>query len=79
MGVEISGARVLVAAKWFTGDTVDVGEAVDPATHQHCMHGRGLHPEPAGDLDRAESVSPPQPNDLAHDGPAGLGRAGVRT
>ena len=73
-----AGMVVLVAAQRFAGDPVDVGEPVDPAPHQHRVHGRGRHPEPAGDLDRAEPVTPPQRHDPPHHLRAGLGRAAVR-
>ena len=50
-----AGMVVLVAAQRFAGDPVDVREPVDPAADQHGVHGRGRHPEPAGDLDRARA------------------------
>ena len=50
-----AGVVVLVAAQRFAGDAVEMGQPVDPAPHQHRVHGRGGQAEPAGDLDRAES------------------------
>ena len=46
---------------------VEGAEPVDPAAYQHRMHRRGRHAEPATELDRAEPVSPPQPQDLPLD------------
>lgn len=72
-----AGVVVLVAAQGFAGDAVEVAEPVDPAPHQHRVDGRGGQAEPAGDLDRAESLAPPQPHDPPHHLRAGPGWARV--
>jgi hypothetical protein len=68
---------VLIAPQRLTGDAIDVRQPIDAAAHQHGMHGRSLQPESAGDLDRAQAVTPPQSHDLPHDLRRGPGRAGV--
>ncbi|GAW47897.1 uncharacterized protein PD653_1204 [Nocardioides sp. PD653] len=72
---QITGTLVLVASDRLTGGTVDVGEPIEPAPPKDCVHGRGLHPEPIGDLDRTQALLPPQVHDLSHHGgrgPVGL-------
>jgi hypothetical protein len=73
-----AGAFMFVAADRLTGDPVDVSEPVDPAAHQHRMHGRGRHAELTGDLHRAKPLTPPQPHDLPHQMRWGLGRTAAR-
>lgn len=68
---------MLVAAQGFAGDPVQARQPVDPAADQYGVHGRGGHAEPAGNLDRAESVAPSQPDDTAYQVCWGLGRARV--
>ena len=70
-----AGVRVLIATQRLAGDPVDVGEPVDPASDQHRVHCRGCDSEQATDLDRAQSTSPTQPQDLAGQ----LRRGPVRT
>ncbi|MBE1494225.1 hypothetical protein H4696_001325 [Amycolatopsis lexingtonensis] len=74
-----SGMVVFVAAQRFAGDPVDVGEPVDPATHQYRVQRGCRQAEPAGDLDRAQPVTPPQPHDRPHHRPRSAGRAAVGT
>src|SRR4051794_26421724 len=51
---QVAGVFVLVAANRFTGGPVNVGQAVDPAAHQDCVHRGGGHVEPVADLDRTQ-------------------------
>lgn len=57
---------VLVATQWLASDSVDPGEPIDPTPHQDRVHGRCRHPELAGNLNRTEAVTPPQPHDQTH-------------
>jgi len=41
-----------------------MGQAVDPAAHQHGVHRLGRGTELAGDLHRPEPLVPPQVHDL---------------
>lgn len=63
---QIAWFLVLVAADRLTGGTIDVSEAVDAATDQDRVDGRGRHVEPVGDLDRTEVLLPSQMHDLSH-------------
>ncbi len=56
--------RVFVAADRLASETVDVGQPVDPAAHEHGVHRRGRHAKLAGDLHRPEPLAPAQPHDL---------------
>jgi hypothetical protein len=59
---------VFVAADRFSGRAVEVGEAVDAAADQDLVDRRGGQSDAVGDLDRAQSLLPPQVHDLAHEG-----------
>jgi hypothetical protein len=65
--------RVLVAADRLSGGAVAPGEPVEPAAEQDAVHGRGRQADLGGNVDRAQAVTQPQPDDLA-DQP--WGRAG---
>jgi len=69
---------VLVAADRFTGDSIDMGEPVDPAAPQNGVHRRGCDACLAGDLRGPKPMTPPQPHDLLNHGRRRLGRAGPR-
>jgi len=70
-----AGPVVFVAADRFAGGVVAVARPVDPASGEDGVHGRGWHVQPAGDLDRAQTLFPPQMHDLAHDRLRRPGRA----
>jgi hypothetical protein len=57
---------MLVAAQRLASSPVEGGHAADPAADQDRVDGRGRHPEPPGDLDRAQPVTPAQRRDPAH-------------
>jgi hypothetical protein len=61
----VAGLLVLVTTDRLTGGPVNVSEPVEPATDQHRVDGRGWHPEPISDLDRPQTLLPPQVHDLA--------------
>jgi hypothetical protein len=70
-----AGMSMLITTQRLAGDTVDMGQPVDPAPGQHRVHRRARHIEPTSDLNRTEPATPPQAHDLAHN--LGLGLAGL--
>jgi hypothetical protein len=72
---QVAGCGVFIAADRFPADPVEVAEPVEPAPHEHRVHGRGGQAEPVTDADRSESSFPAQVHDLADQrrrGAAGL-------
>lgn len=61
-----SGMIMFVAADRFCGDPVDAAESVDPAAHEHGVHGRGRDAELADDLCRSEPSTPSDLHDPFH-------------
>jgi hypothetical protein len=66
---QIAGVLAFVAAHRFTGGPVQVRQPRHAFADQHPVHGRGVHPEPAGDHRRAELSLRAQVLDPSHQRP----------
>lgn len=62
----VAGPFVFVATDRFPCRPVEMDQAVDPAPDQDRVDRRGRHPQTVTNLDRAESLFPPQMHDLAN-------------
>ncbi len=72
------GVGVFVASDVFPGDPVDVGQSLQVAAGEHRVHRRGRHPQPGGDVHRAQALLQPQVHDPPHHRLPGAGRGPVR-
>ena len=73
------GIPVLVAADRLPRGSVDMGQPVDPAPHQHRVHRGWSQTHPVGDLDRSQPLLPAQMHDLANHRRRRSRRRAVRT
>ena len=62
---QVTRSIALVAADQFSGGPVQVGQPVQPASDQHCVHRGGRDPEKVTDRHRTQPV----PTTQAHDRP----------